>query len=36
MHDRRDFAVVLAAVEPVAHRLDQSDDGLDAADGVGL
>ena len=33
MHDRHDLAVVLAAVEPVAHRLDQSRDGLAAADG---
>ena len=28
MHDRRKLAVVLAAVEPVADRLDQPRDGL--------
>src|SRR5262249_6444254 len=32
-HDRRNFAVVLATVEPVAHRLDQASNRLNAADG---
>ena len=36
LHDRRDFAVVLAAVEPVAHRLDQPATAWHAAVGVGL
>src|SRR5262249_54666476 len=35
-HDRHDFLFVLAAVEPVAYRLDQSGDGFDAAVGCRL
>src|SRR5262249_20846882 len=32
-HDRHDFAVMLTAVDPVAYRFDQYDDGFDAAIG---